>query len=866
MNVMKLQKLLCFLVLISLPLAVRADTLKRAEISQIINQVGVIEPGVGERPATVNDVVEGKRGVRTGQKSRAELIFSDRTLTRLGANTIFNFEDGTRNMDMEEGTLLLQVPKNAGGATIRTAAVTAAVTGTTILFEYTPGPNSPKWNSAKNGRNLNPGRGFIVPDSKSALAQHGYIKAMVLEGQLKVWLKNNLGESILIGPGQMIIIADTADTIPDPVDFDIETVVATSKLVKSSFWTKTKRKLEFDLITQAMDEQKKRKRRGNLIQTNLFIDGRGTTVLMANAEKLRQNRADLIPIQTPIPRPSPTPESTPSSTPTAKPTPTPTPTPEPTPTPSPNPTQTPEVNPRSFILEGTTDYVGAESDATYFRGLGRFRTVQNLPDPRGGTTITPTRGNTFSILSNGGTDGQNRPITGARISLDITPDLQTVNTQKYLVLDYRVLTDELARFNGSDQGNDEITLRISSSNGTFLRYQISRSNLLDRMANPASYLRNDVGGYANGTDWWNLKLDASPLLGTSPVSLTVEILDGRDAIVDTAFAIDNLYLTNVGGRNANSDTIGSLTVSFSAPVVIGESPGEYLLPNARGREAAQPFGPGSDGGSITIFNSQDVTVNGPILADTGPNKPVSGLVPAGAGGLVGIYSDGQVTVNAPIQVSSNDPTSRRVSKEGGGINLRSTKTSGTGIQISNTGELLSILNSVDTGPGGAIYVSTEGSNILVNGGRMIADKGTVDARNSGPNSKIIFGNPEVRGNIVKIGALGDNGEIHIGAANISADTTLKLYAGSTNGSVVFEGNAVLGSASAEKIIAAKTVTVNNGVDVKVLGLNPVKIFTDNSHYSGSGGDNTTTGRFNLEGGADGGDTKPFSDLTKPGFD
>ncbi|MDQ3626248.1 MAG: FecR family protein [Verrucomicrobiota bacterium] len=78
--------------------------------------------------------------VRTGVESRTELTFADQTLARLGANTIFSFDEGTRSMDLGGGAMLLRVPKDAGGAKITTAAVTAAITGTTVLLEYNKTP------------------------------------------------------------------------------------------------------------------------------------------------------------------------------------------------------------------------------------------------------------------------------------------------------------------------------------------------------------------------------------------------------------------------------------------------------------------------------------------------------------------------------------------------------------------------------------------------------------------------------------------------------------------------------------------------------------------------------------------------------
>lgn len=104
----------------------------------MVNSVSPIEPGKGERAAEVRDVVAGTSSVKTGIKSRAELLFQDKTLSRLGANTVFSFDEGTRDLELEHGTMLLQVPKGVGSARIRTAAETAAITGTTSCSSIPP--------------------------------------------------------------------------------------------------------------------------------------------------------------------------------------------------------------------------------------------------------------------------------------------------------------------------------------------------------------------------------------------------------------------------------------------------------------------------------------------------------------------------------------------------------------------------------------------------------------------------------------------------------------------------------------------------------------------------------------------------------
>src|SRR5882762_4832904 len=178
-----------------------AGPLTSAEVTKIINRVSVIDPAKGGYPATLRDVIKDNLGLQTGPKSRSELLFQDNTLTRIGAETFFSFKTGTRDMTLEKGSMLLQVPKGLGGAKIHTAAVTAAITGTTIMMEYVP---------------------------------HGYIKVLVLEGSLRLSRNGTPGDSVVLRAGKMVIMQPDAKKIPDPVDVDLKLIVKTSTLVNFS--------------------------------------------------------------------------------------------------------------------------------------------------------------------------------------------------------------------------------------------------------------------------------------------------------------------------------------------------------------------------------------------------------------------------------------------------------------------------------------------------------------------------------------------------------------------------------------------------------------------------------------------------------
>jgi hypothetical protein len=112
-----------------LPCDVRAAELKEAQVTQVIQDVRLLPSNAAPRPASVSDRVREDTAVRTGVESRTELTFQDMTITRLGSQTIFSFKGGTRTINLKSGSILLSVPKGTGGGQIKTAAVTASVTG-----------------------------------------------------------------------------------------------------------------------------------------------------------------------------------------------------------------------------------------------------------------------------------------------------------------------------------------------------------------------------------------------------------------------------------------------------------------------------------------------------------------------------------------------------------------------------------------------------------------------------------------------------------------------------------------------------------------------------------------------------------------
>jgi hypothetical protein len=194
---------------------------KDARVTQVVRQVNLLPEEAAARPAALNDKVSEGTGVRTGDSSRSELTFGDLTITRLGANSIFSFNKGGRDVRLDDGSVLLRVPKNSGGATIATSAVTAGISGTTVILE-----------TAKSGRN----------------------KLLVLEGGARLSLNKHRDQAKNVRAGQMLDVPAGATTLPDPVEIDLNETLKRHPLLAGFPPLPSQ-----DLIVAAAREQKNRR-------------------------------------------------------------------------------------------------------------------------------------------------------------------------------------------------------------------------------------------------------------------------------------------------------------------------------------------------------------------------------------------------------------------------------------------------------------------------------------------------------------------------------------------------------------------------------------------------------------------------------
>ncbi len=113
-------------------LSTAAQPLKQATVTTLKNTVRLQPEGKDERDAKSEDTLTGADVLHTGERSFAELLFADKTITRLGSKSIFSFKSEAREFRVGDGLTVIHVPKGAGGGRIVTAAITAAIEGTTI--------------------------------------------------------------------------------------------------------------------------------------------------------------------------------------------------------------------------------------------------------------------------------------------------------------------------------------------------------------------------------------------------------------------------------------------------------------------------------------------------------------------------------------------------------------------------------------------------------------------------------------------------------------------------------------------------------------------------------------------------------------
>ncbi len=191
---------------------------------------------------------------------------------RLAANTAFDFNRGTRGLNLKDGAVLVQTPKEANGATIHAGSVAAAVAGTTVMIEYHP----------------------------------GFYKFLVLEGTARLYRPGHIGDSVLVRAGQMVF-GNPEAALSDPVDVDIDRFMKTSRFITEFPPLRSEK-----LIAAESQKQQREKSNKTLIGTNLVIFGGGTQVSVVGQEQIDTSGRTTAALVTPHRVPSLSPNAAPA--------------------------------------------------------------------------------------------------------------------------------------------------------------------------------------------------------------------------------------------------------------------------------------------------------------------------------------------------------------------------------------------------------------------------------------------------------------------------------------------------------------------------------------------------------------------------
>ncbi|HEU0209032.1 MAG TPA: FecR family protein [Candidatus Udaeobacter sp.] len=809
----------------------------QARVSQVIQDVRLLEPHGAPRPAAVNDKVTRDMGVRTGVQSRAELVFPDLTLTRLGANTIFSFKEGSRELDLTSGAVLLQVPPNQAAVKVNTAAITAAVTGGTALLST--GPPT---------------------------------KFMVLEGTGTFYPVGHPERTVIVHSGEMMMM-EAGKRMTKPEKFDVKLVLKTSGLIKN-FPPLQNLPLVMTVVDQQIAEQLAGATNQPLARN--LVDVIGTTDQNSNS-----NPVILVRNSTPTPTPSPVPPTpTPSATPIKFGT--------PATITSPNPylitSGTLITTDPSITTNGVTDYgkiyrgqsIDGPASAWAFGATSAFDVASGFDDLIGDTSGAAFKFTALQLTGNPTID-----ITNGETNLGLIAVNGITSGGPGGVLTFSGISGLLlATQNGSITLGPEISFsglqdltvyaRGSSSDLT-LGAGITTSSQVRLLAErdlsmTSSITTNDLYAFVGG----NVTLSSSAAVHAPTLTL---------------FAGGNLICSDLISDEMASTFTGDVSISAGQALNIandlnitrengGISSGLNLI-----LSTGTDFSVGGDT-TFLVNNNVSQVVNGARILDTiGGNLETNNLTlellnnggQIASGGNVSLEVSGSLITqdaifeiqnnggtmgqSAPVQIAATNITANSLLAEIDNLN-GGTIGGDAHIFMTVTGSA-NVANDATL----AIFGSNGAANssILVNGGNYNVG-GTFLSYIDG-NGSITFNNATAHADVLKAGVFGANGVLNVGGGTLSADTTLKLYAPGSNGQLNFVSNVTLGGNSA-KILAANSITIFDNVVVTIGGQLPAEVYTNNANYSEQwGGNGTTTGTF-----AGAGANRPLPLSQAPPFD
>jgi hypothetical protein len=119
-------------------LALLTHSASASVISFLKNNVYTIE-NTNKVSAVLNNKLNSNTQVSTEEKSMCELSFDDKSVTRIGENSLFSFVEEERLIKCDNGKFIVSKDPESETIKVVTGGVTAAINGSTVLFDVKDG-------------------------------------------------------------------------------------------------------------------------------------------------------------------------------------------------------------------------------------------------------------------------------------------------------------------------------------------------------------------------------------------------------------------------------------------------------------------------------------------------------------------------------------------------------------------------------------------------------------------------------------------------------------------------------------------------------------------------------------------------------
>jgi hypothetical protein len=176
-------------------LALSTHSASASFVSFLKNNVYTVQD-TNKVTAVLNDKIESDTQVGTGEQSMCELSLDDKSITRIGANALFSFIKQERLVKCDKGTFLVSKDPKTETITVTTGSVTAAVNGSTVMFD--------------------------VKDNATHIA--------VAETTKGVIVTDKNGKSITLQSGEGISATPNGMTSSSPKSVDVKDLISSSSL------------------------------------------------------------------------------------------------------------------------------------------------------------------------------------------------------------------------------------------------------------------------------------------------------------------------------------------------------------------------------------------------------------------------------------------------------------------------------------------------------------------------------------------------------------------------------------------------------------------------------------------------------------